>query len=237
MLKVDLHSHSSFSNCGCHSVIEMLHHAKALGMEALAITDHGPATGDHIPTPYFERMQNPVPGIHLFKGMECNLLEEKGKIDVLFPYLRFMDVVLLGIHPNTPTGLGRDLYTSYLLAAMERNPYIDILTHLNTPCYPVDFISVATAATQKGIAIELNNSKTALRRCPDIMALNLLAACREVGARMVVNSDAHCLHEIGQDQAARRMLSQAGFPEEMIINQNLQKTLNFVEERRIWKQK
>ena len=42
MLEVDFHSHTFFSKCGLHSIIEMLTEAKNRGLAALAITDHGP---------------------------------------------------------------------------------------------------------------------------------------------------------------------------------------------------
>ena len=41
MLPVDLHVHSLFSNCGLHTILELLSQAKLLGLEAIAITDHG----------------------------------------------------------------------------------------------------------------------------------------------------------------------------------------------------
>ena len=43
MLEVDFHSHSLFSGCGLHTIIEMLTYAKTVGLKALAITDHGTA--------------------------------------------------------------------------------------------------------------------------------------------------------------------------------------------------
>ncbi|MEI8347317.1 MAG: PHP domain-containing protein [Pseudomonadota bacterium] len=235
MLELDFHCHSSFSNCGCHSILELLQQAKKLGLKGLAITDHGPGTGDHIPSTFFDRLHNPVPGITLLKGMECNLLRDKGKIDVLMNYLKYMDVVLLGIHPNTPTGMGQDLYTDYLLAAMEQNLCIDIITHLNTPCYPVHFKVIAEAARRRGIAIELNNSKTDLGRATNEMTLFLIDCCKQAGTMMVVNSDAHALNEIGQDEAVRPLLKKAQFPEELIVNFTYEKGLDFIQERKILK--
>jgi putative hydrolase len=41
MIPVDFHSHSLFSGCGVHTVLEMLTAAKAKGLKGLAITDHG----------------------------------------------------------------------------------------------------------------------------------------------------------------------------------------------------
>ncbi len=170
MLAVDLHAHTHFSRCGLHSHVELLERARSLGMHGLAITDHGPAIGGRVCGAFFDRLRAPVAGVRLLKGMECNLVDEDGAIDLPPQQLPFMDVVLLGIHPNTPTGLGAGAYTARLLAALARNPAVDVVTHLNDPSYPVDFRAVARAALASGVAVELNNSKTALARSPVLRA-------------------------------------------------------------------
>ena len=47
-LKADLHSHSLYSNCGMHTVMELLNHARDIGLSVLAITDHGSASGGRL---------------------------------------------------------------------------------------------------------------------------------------------------------------------------------------------
>ncbi len=232
---VDLHCHTHFSLCGCHSLLEVLHQAQQKGIQVQAITDHGPTLGGHIPTTFFDRFKIDLPNFTLLKGMECNLLGE-GKIDVITKYLPYMDIVLLGLHPNTPRHQGIDFYTKEMLAAIEQNPCIDVLTHLNTPCYPVDFKTVIAAAQQKGIAIELNNSKTNLQRSPDSLTEELIKACLAAKAKVVINTDAHCLNEIADDRAIQKLLAKYPLPPEQIITHHPQQTLKFIAERRIFKQ-
>ncbi len=104
MLKVDLHSHSHFSECGLHTVLEMLNYAKSMGLSALAVTDHGRDCGGHTPSPFFDRLPSDiVKGIRLLKGQESNVVSNEGDIDFPLKFLRFTDVVLLGLHPILPT--------------------------------------------------------------------------------------------------------------------------------------
>lgn len=122
MIAVDFHSHTLFSGCGVHTHLEMLTHARNLGMQGLAITDHGPEVGRRFSTTFFDRLQQPVPGIKLLKGIEANLRGLDGEIDVpthVYPYL---DMVLLGFHGNTPTGLGTQVYTHALVRAHGTQP-------------------------------------------------------------------------------------------------------------------
>ena len=232
---VDFHCHTHFSLCGCHSLLEVINYAYQKGVQVQAITDHGPTLGGHIPTTFFDRFHPNLPNFTLLKGMECNLLGD-GKIDVIQKYLPYMDIVLLGLHPNTPPHQGSAFYTQELISAMQHNPCVDVLTHLNTPCYPVDFSTVIAAANQQGIAIELNNSKTNLQRSPDALTCELIEACLAAHAKVVINTDAHCLNEIASDSAIQKLLANYTFAPDQIITQTPAQALKFVEERRIFKQ-
>lgn len=232
MIEVDFHSHTIFSKCGMHTMIEMLEAARSRGMKGLAITDHGPAIGGRVNSVFFERVRNPVPGIRLLKGMECNLTENPGEIDCPRQYLRFMDLVLLGIHPNTKEGLGDAEYTAMLMDAIERNPYVDILTHLNNTVYPVRYPTIIRAAARLGMAVEINNSKVALDRTPLEDTEDLVLACKRGDCRVALCSDAHVVQEVGADEDLRPILERMDFPKELIVNRNEEAAYAFVEERR-----
>jgi histidinol phosphatase-like PHP family hydrolase len=232
MLQVDLHSHSHFSQCGIHSVIEMLTAAKARGLAGLAITDHGPALHSSLRSTFFDRLSDPVAGIRLLKGIECNLGLTPGSIDLPERHLPFLDVILLGIHPNTPAGLDAEAYTDLLIAAMRANTCIDLITHTNSVECPVNFARLAGEAARLSVALEINNSKTALARVPDSTTLALIQACKAAGCRVAVCSDAHALNEIGCDEAVRPLLASAGFPESLVVNRDAATAFAWVDARR-----
>ena len=231
MLSIDLHTHSFFSACGIHTHLEILERGKQLGMEAIAITDHGPALHSRSTSPFYDRLNRPVEGIRLLKGIECNLVNEEGDIDLPVDRLPFLDVVLLGIHPNTPKGLGRARYTEMLLRAIERNPAVDILTHLNDETYFVDFEPVVRAATERGIAIELNNSKTLLHRVADDITRSLIETVDGIHGCLVVTSDMHAIEELGLDDSVRPFLEQQAFPAERIVSASSKQVWRFLDER------
>jgi len=236
MLSIDLHSHSLFSSCGLHTCVEMLNHAKKLGMTDLAITDHGLSLGGRLNSNFFERLDDPVPGIRLLKGVECNLLEEPGAIDCPKQFLPYMDIVLLGIHHNTQKGLGKAVYTEMLLRAIEENPFLDVLAHLNVAHYDVDFESVVQAAMARGMVIEINNSKCLPRRSSPEATQQLILTCKKLMCPVIVSSDAHALNEIGQDHMIRPILKDLDFPQELILNCNPESVYAFIESRRKNKQ-
>jgi len=239
MLCVDFHSHSQFSCCGVHTTLELLTSAKAKGVKALAITDHGLTLKGRLISTFFDRLTDPVPGIRLLKGIECNLLEEPdnpGAIDCPTKFLPYLDIVLLGIHQNVSKGLGRARYTEMLLEAMEKNSHVDIIAHPNVAGYEVEFEPVAKAALKHGMALELNNSKTALNRTSPEVTEDLILTCKALECPVVVSSDAHTLNEIGQDEAIQPVLDKLGFPEELILNRAESTAMAFIEGRRKHKQ-
>ncbi len=237
MLEVDLHTHSLFSLCGLHTIVEMLTQAKKLGMKALAITDHGKTLGGRLSGVFFERLQEPIPGIKLLKGIESNVLDQSGNIDCPTKLLKYMDVVLLGIHPNIQNGLGIKAYTKMLITAIEKNRYVDVITHPNDPYYPINFKTIAECAKQNDLALELNNSKIMLNRVSVELTEDMLTECKNTGCFIAVNSDAHALNEIGLDDSVTPLLKNVNFPEELIINRNMETALDFINRKKLIKMK
>ena len=235
MIPVDLHSHSLFSGCGVHTVVELLTRARELGMAGLAVTDHGLALGGRLNSVFFERLQDPVPGVRLLKGVEANLGAERGSTDFPIEYVRYCDIALIGIHTNTPRGLPASEYTDLMLATLVANPFLDVVTHPNSADYPHDLPRLARGVRDLGRAIELNNSKVALSRIGHEVTQALLATCMSEACPVVVSSDAHTLNEIGCDDAIRPMMAAARFPEELVLNRNAQEAFAFIERRRAFK--
>lgn len=233
MLNVDFHSHTHFSKCGLHSILEMLTEARNRGLTALAITDHGPGLNSTTPSTFFDRLgTDVVSGITLLKGMECNVIDDNGTIDFPNKYLPFVDIVLFGLHPNLEAEKPEDYYTSLLLKTIDKNPIIDIITHPEDIHYPVDFDVLAQYAKKRGIVLELNNSKILYSRVSADVTLAFLKACKRNDCHIVINSDAHAIQEIGLDTSVRPLVKQAGFPEELIVNSTVETALTFLEERR-----
>jgi putative hydrolase len=233
MLTVDLHVHSLFSSCGLHTILELLDQGRRTGLAAMAITDHGLAVGNgRLTSVFFERFKCPYNDIVLYKGIELNLLDDKGNIDIVWQFMPFIDILLLGVHPNLPPHGSREQYTTMLCAAIDKNPYIDIITHPNDPAYPLDYLRLAQKAKEYGIALELNNSKILYNRGTVEDTLELVAACKQAGCLVAVNSDTHALHELGRDEAVRPILDRARFPADRIVNRDLESAAAFIAGRR-----
>jgi putative hydrolase len=231
MIEVDLHTHSHFSLCGMHTILEIISHARSLGMKGVAITDHGPTLGGRFCGPFFDRFMSPYPDITVYKGMECNVLDENGTIDLPENSSRMMHIILLGLHYNLPQNLGRETYTKMLLTAIDKNPQVDMITHPNEPGYPLDFDRIASHAAVKGIALELNVSRNLYGRSTVEDTIALLDACRRAGCFIAVCSDMHAIHELGNDEPVKGIIESAGFPQDLIVNRTAETTQSFLHKR------
>ena len=233
MLSIDLHVHSSFSACGLHSFMELLDHGRRIGLKAMAITDHGLAVGGgRLTSVFFERFKPPFDDIKLYKGIEHNVVDEQGNVDIMWQFMPFIDILLLGVHPNLPHNKSRQQYTGMLLAAMEKHPFIDIISHPNDPLYPLDYRLVAGMAKKLGMAVELNNSKVLYARTGMEETMDLIRACKETGCFLCVNSDTHAIGELGGDEAVRPLLEKVKYRQELVVNRDLDAAAAFIEGRR-----
>ncbi len=231
MFETDLHSHSLFSSCGLHSIIELLTAAKTRGLKGLAITDHGPFLGRKTTSVFFERLKQPIDGICLFKGMECNFTDEDGSIDIIDKFSDWYDIVLAGFHKFPVRDADPGYYTDIIIKALKRNPSIDILVHPNAPHYVSDFTRIAAAASENGIAVELNNSKLVLGRSSKEQTLELINACKKAECMVAVNSDTHAIHEIGDTAGIVELLIETDFPTELIVNRSFDSTVSWLKSR------
>jgi putative hydrolase len=232
MIEYDFHSHSLFSSCGVHTVIEMLLAAKSKGVKALAITDHGKFNGGKANNVFYERLENPVSGIRLLKGVEANP-DVDGNTDIPKQMLHFLDIVLLGLHDNIPRNKGADFYTSLLVKTMELNPYIDIITHPNnSAAFPLDYRRLCEAAISMGVVLELNNSKVRYSRNDYNDTILYIKTCAEMECPVAICSDAHCVGEIGDDFYMRKMLQELSFPERLVVNSTEKSSLDFLNQRK-----
>ncbi len=232
MIAVDLHSHTLMSQCGIHTHLEMLKAAREKGLSGLAITDHGPALKGRLPSPVYERLVQPVPGIRYIKGIEANVTDAEGAIDVPDWLLPLLDIVLLGLHVRFPWRRGSEDWTDALIEAMRRNPWVDVITHPVDENFPLDLERLAKEAQKLGMALELNNSKVLYKRTTTNEVSRFLAICRDTGCKVAVCSDSHTVEEIGGDESVRPLLEASGIPGAQIVNASAGTAFAFIAARR-----
>ena len=228
----DLHTHTIASGHAYSTVNELAQAAGALGLQALALTDHGPALPGGPHRYHFCAMRFiplSIAGVRIFRGVEANVLDEQGKLDLDQGVLNDLDFVMAGLHENCGF-CGRDLdrNTEAILAVME-NPRVKCISHPGNPVYPLHYERVVERALATGTALEINNSSLSLSRkgsrsnCTEIARL-----CARIGAPVMIGSDAHIAQGVGVFDDALKLVEEAGITEEQVINASLPRLLQFL---------
>jgi len=201
----------------------------------VAITDHGPAMPGG-PHPYhfgnLRVLPGEIGGIRILKGVEANIINEDGELDLNEYYLERLDIVLAGFHDQCFSCTGPDICTRAMLNTLD-NPHIDIIVHPGNPEFPMDYEKVVRKAAEKGIPLEINNSSFCGSRrgsagnCSDIARLIAV-----YGGPVVIGSDAHFAPDVGRFDNALKTIIEAGIREEQVLNISVEKILNYLARKR-----
>ena len=238
-VRADYHTHSRYSRLhhGKHTIDQMAKRAKEIGLDEIAITDHGP---EHylfgIRTKNLRRANEETRaaskkyGINVYMGIEANLMGQDGRIDLSDEQIRDLDILLVGFHKATRPDFvkyfnkkNRDSQeqieknTQAYINAINRYP-IDIITHLNE-YIRVDTKRVAEACAKRGTILEFN-SKHMKFTDEDIKIL------LDSGVNFVVSSDAHSTKRVCDVDSCLQLIKKHNIPLDRV--KNIDKTLTFL---------
>jgi putative hydrolase len=228
----DLHTHTIASGHAYSTVAEMVSAASQRSLEMIGITDHGPAMPGGPHRYHFGNLRNlpaELYGVEILRGVEANILDTSGRLDLPEYYLRSLDLVLAGLHFVCYPGGSREENTQAVLSAMD-NPFVDVIVHPGNPEYRLDYLAMAQKAAEKKILIEINNSSLGGRaRRGSREACNTIAGfAKKAGALLLVSSDAHFCTEVGSFEKSLELIAAAGVGEEQVINTSKAKVKDFL---------
>ena len=154
---VDLHVHTIESDCGLHTLLEILELARQKGMSLVAITDHdfGCGTRTRVQSYRFPKEWN---GVRVLSGIELSVrdgghvhIPEKVRMDSL-------DLCLLAFNAEVRTIRDDPVRcTDELEFALRSSPFVDILAHPTIHGFDLDHERAARLLSRYGVAMEVNN--------------------------------------------------------------------------------
>jgi DNA polymerase (family 10) len=227
-IRGDLHMHTQATD-GRDTIRQMAEAALARGLAYIAITDHSKnlamtnGLDDARALAHVERirevdaeMQSEYAGrIRVLAGIEVDILGD-GSLDLDDATLAAMDIVIASVHTlfNQPA----EEMTARVLRALE-NPYVRILGHptgrrlLSREPYAIDIEQVLQRAAALGVAVEHNANPARA----DLNDLNLRRA-KELGCKIVVDTDAHSTEELDQMRYGITQLRRAWLTAADVLN-------------------
>ena len=235
-IKVDLHTHTSFSPHAYSTLMENITVAAERGLEAIAMTNHGMSMEDFSHEWHFSNLKHiprVVKGVTVFTGVECSYTDTNATLDMPDWRLEKMDIVIASKHGSQVCN--ETNYTETLLNAM-KNPYIDILGHIARTSFTLtdeEYDIIAKYARESNKLIELNNS--CLVKKEKNFAENsskLMLACKKNKTPIVVNTDAHFCTHVGDFSRAIKLLEEIHFDEGLVMNTSLDKFIDYISKKK-----
>lgn len=224
---LDTHTHTLASGHAYSTIRENAQAAAKKGLELLAITDHAPKLWGSCQTIYFQNLKvidRHAYDVELLMGVELNILDEQGNIDLPLRTLKQMDLTVASLHIPCITPGSREFNTEACINAM-KNPFVNILGHPDDPRYPVDYRALVQAAKEQEVLLELNNSSLrpgGSRKNARGFDAEMLKLCMEYQTPIVIGSDAHVDMDIGRHDEALALLEEIGFPEKLVVNRSVE---------------
>ncbi|MDR2659842.1 MAG: phosphatase [Spirochaetaceae bacterium] len=229
-IQVDTHTHSTASLHAYSTLDEMVNGAKKHKLKGFTLTEHGPALQGGLPHPYYFGNLQVIPkkirGISLFRGVELNIMDEAGAVDLSVKYLKTLDFVMAGLHEACFKPSSTEANTRAMIAALA-NPYVDCISHPGNPPYPIDYEEVVKSAARLGKALEINNSSFKVRKGSFENCKTIARLCKQYGCLVSCGSDAHYWRDVGNFETARAVIVEAGIDEALLINSTMERFIEF----------
>jgi DNA polymerase (family 10) len=223
-IRGDLHMHTNATD-GHNTIREMAGAAMACGYRYIAITDHSKNLAmtngldekralEHAGR--IRAVDLEMEGrIRVFTGIEVDILAD-GALDLEDEVLAQMEIVIASIH--TRFDQPREEMTQRILRAIE-NPYVRILGHptgrllLRREPFALDLGLVLRRAAELGVAVEHNAA-------PERLDLNDrdLRLAKELGCKIVIDSDSHDARNLGKMEYGLRQLRRAWLGPQDVLN-------------------
>ena len=162
-------------------------------------------------------------GIRVLYGVELNIINTAGDVDLDDEILSALDYAIISIHPPIFKPYhDKDLSSAYI-RAMD-HPKVRFLGHIDDARFPVDFEYLLEIAKEKHVYPEINNGSL----MPDAYRINgqencrrILSICKKLDLPVLLSSDSHGKKNIGNMQYIFPLLEELDFPAHLVLNSDL----------------
>lgn len=234
-LVIDTHTHTYASGHAYSTLIENARSAKENGLEMFCTTDHAESMPG-APHFWFFSNQRVLPrfieGVAVIRGVEANILNIDGEIDVHPTSFKNLDWVIASFHEPVFKPSDKQTHTQALINTIQSGQ-VDALGHLGNPNFDFDFLAVLQCAKEHNVAIEINNSTLkghsrvgSVERCYELAKLG-----KEIGVYFTTGSDAHFCQDVGNLAKASALFDTLEISSERIITHSPQQFLAFLAQR------
>lgn len=226
-LLMDIHNHTIASGHAYSTVQEIALEASRKDLKMIGITDHGPAMPGAFSSSFIGNLvilPNFIYGVEVLGGVEANILDQDGKLDVPERRLKRLDVIIAGLHDVCVKPWDTEGNTIALINAM-KNEYVDIIAHPGNPTFPINKEAVVLQAKETDTLIEINNGSfhSNSRSGSEDNCYEIARLCKKHCVPIIVGSDSHFSFDVGRFDKAIKLLEDVNMPEELVMNTSVER--------------
>ena len=232
---VDTHTHTVLSGHAWSTLRENAAAAAKKRMGGLVTTEHGhamPGSGPFFLTSAQKMLPGMVEGVRMFYGIEANIMDLKGGLDIEDRMLFATDFNIASMHDICMLPGSEAENTESYLATLA-HPAVDILGHIDDRKTPNHFETVVKEAGRLGRLIEINNNSLLIRKGSLERVEKVAELCAKHNVRVSVSSDAHFDDMVGSVTPALQLLGKIGFPDDLVVNRSLEAFEAYLAERAV----
>ncbi|MBD5558926.1 MAG: phosphatase [Clostridia bacterium] len=234
-IELDTHTHTVLSGHAYGTLKENAQAARDIGLKGFVCADHGPEIPGAAPaftlTAVLDGLPDYIEDVRLVKGAEANIMDEGGALDLEMPYIGAAEFVIASLHTISFPPKDEQANTAAVLGALE-NPHVDAVGHPGNPKYPLDYKALVRMSGELGKPVEINNHSFKYRRGSEPNCRRIIRLCREQGVPIIVSSDAHSSYGVGHFERALAVLEDEEFPQELILNGDFDRFMDYLAARR-----
>jgi putative hydrolase len=229
----DYHTHTVYSH-GKGSIEDNVKEAISKGIKTIGISDHGYKHMNFgVKVKDISKMREEIDklklkydNIEILLGMECNILDENGNIDINDNIMPLLDYVMAGYHfgsmPTSIKGMinhcnnyvvkskkAKEYNTKAIINAMRKND-IFIITHPGDKG-DVCIQEIAKVAKETNTRLEINSSH-------GFLSVSQLKEIKHIGNKFIIGSDAHKPENVGNFELAMKNIREADLDLSLVEN-------------------
>ena len=226
----DMHTHTLASTHAYSTITENCKSAAEKGIRIIAMTDHWGEMPDSPHIWHFDNLRvlpRHICGVTVLRGVETNILNNEGELDMPRKTLENLEWVVASMHRQVYEPSTVQNHTMAYLKAAE-DPIVDVIGHCTTAMFPIDFEKCIKKFKECGKLVEINESSILYKKGSYENSYEVLKLCKKYEVPVVFDSDAHYCELIGVVDTAKKIASEVGFPEHLVINSDFDRLAEFI---------
>lgn len=230
---IDLHTHTISSGHAYSTLEENVRGALRNKVKVLGMSDHAPNMPGTCHLFHFHNLKvipDMIENVRVLKGIEVNILDFNGNLDMTDHDLSKMDYTIASLHPPCISPSDIETNTMGLIKIIE-NPYVNIIGHPDDSRFPLDYEQIVLAAKKNNVLLEINNASlnpNGFRQNTEQNCETIMKLCIKHDTSIIFGSDAHISYDVGNFSFCKALAKKINFPEELIVNTSVEKLSKFL---------